>query len=377
MQRVKAVAARRRRLTVVISVVLVALVVNFIVVAITGSANGSPHHGSTLRTDLALVLKSKADLDDFSETLSGHVLFQRHAGQLVPLASTMKILILDEAASEIAAGQLQAQQMIRLSAIASTYLPGTDGGAHAAALATARSRGWVTDGRVSFLHVLYMMIWFSDNAATDTVMRIINDRQLDILARRLGQDPPLPPDGVFASWTTQPGIPENPHRGAAYDREVLALALKLHRDASFRQTVDADVLHQVTIQDQAHLVPRTFPRGSAKAYVQLMAQIVSGRTAADRIARPVLEWPLLAYPTEKHDFALIAQKGGDLEGVLTVVEALRLPGKHQSTYITALFFHGISDRASEAIQSADAFDGVPIGIATSTRFRREAARKLQ
>jgi hypothetical protein len=365
----------RHRWRWAVVVVLCALVANFAYSAVVvSSAKPSQASGARgVQGALALVVKSRSHLDAISETFSGHVLFQRDADQLTPLASTMKILILEQAAREIADGRLSAGRMVSLSAIASTYLPGTDGGAHPAAIATARTRGWIVRGQISFGHVLYLMIWFSDNAATDTVMRLVDISQLDALARRLGQDPPLAPGGLFASWTDMSGIPADPHRGVAYDREVQALAIKLHDDSRFRAQI-ASAVRELSIAAQARLTARLAPRGTPAAYARVMSAILTGGSRADQIAKQVLEWPFLLNPQLKRSFAVVAEKGGDLPGVLTVVEGDQL--KQHQGYITALFFHGISASANAAIQQADAFDLVPLGIASNGRFRAQAAHAL-
>ena len=124
-------------------------------------------------------------------SLDGRIRLGRSARRLVPLASTMKILILDEAAHEIAAGRLRADVSIPLRTLGLTYLPGTDDGAHSHAVAAARRRGWVQHGTVSLRHVLDAMIEFSDNAATDTVLRMIDTAALARRARALGPRSPL------------------------------------------------------------------------------------------------------------------------------------------------------------------------------------------
>lgn len=231
-------------------------------------------------------------------SLDGRTRLGRDADRLVPLASTMKILILDETAQEIASGRLRAASAIPLRTLDATYLPGTDSGAHVHAMAAARKRGWVQHDALSLRHVLDAMIEFSDNAATDTVMRLIDSRALVRRARRMGQDVPLPPGGLFLSWGVgSPGLPRAA-RGVAYDTAVRQLALRLARDARFHARV-LRALRSGVLPPAPELLRHTTqlaPRGSAGAYAEF-AERLDGRrrrcaTRASRLRhRPVLQRP--------------------------------------------------------------------------------------
>jgi len=251
-------------------------------------------------------------------SLDGRTRLGRADRRLVPLASTMKVLILDETAHEIAAGRLRAGVPVALGTIALTYLPGTDSGAHAHAVAAARRRGWVHHRTMSLRHVLDAMIEFSDNAATDTVLRMIDRGALARRARALGQDVPLPPAGLFISWGVGRPTLQHATRGAAYDSTVQRLARQL--------------------------------------------------------AASVLGWPLRATPSLKPTFPLLAQKGGDLPGVLTVVEGVRRRGR--MGFVTALFFSGLDLNVQARLERDDAFDLVPLGIASRSAYRLRAQQAL-
>jgi beta-lactamase family protein len=310
-------------------------------------------------------------------SLDGRTRLGRAARRLVPLASTMKILILDETAHEIAAGRLRADVPIPLRTIGLTYLPGTDGSAHIHAVAAARGRGWVKHGTMSLRHVLDVMIEFSDNAATDTVLRMIDGGALKRRARALGQDVPLPPGGLFISWGV--GVPALPHatRGVAYNGTVQRLALRLARDSTFRRRVLAGLRAGVlpSNADAVRLAAQLAPRGSAGAYAELMRRILIGRGAADRLSASVLGWPLRGTPALRLSFPLIAQKGGDLPGVLTVVEGVVRRGR--VGFVTALFFSGLDLDVQARLERDGAFDLVPLGIASRPTFRLRAQQALR
>ena len=342
-----------------------------------GSADAQlPSLGGPENAALREVTVQRSHLTAAIVSLDGRTRLGRAARRLVPLASTMKVLILDEAAHEIAAGRLRADAPVPLRTIGLTYLPGTDSGAHTHAVAAARRRGWVQHRTVSLRHVLDAMIEFSDNAATDTVLRMIDRGALARRARALGQDVPLPPAGLFISWGVGRPALRHATRGAAYDGTVQRLAVQLADDSKFRRRVLSGLRAGVLPSDAdvVRLAAQLAPRGSAAAYAELMRRILTGRGAADRLSASVLGWPLRATPALRSSFPLIAQKGGDLPGVLTVVEGVVRRGREG--FVTALFFNGLDLDVQARLERDDAFDLVPLGIASRRAFRLRAQHAL-
>lgn len=372
-------ARTRAALTLTLTPIVAALLV-LVAVGIPASARASAATPASIGTVAAKALRlagaHRRDLTAAVLSFDGRTRLSRDGSRLEPLGSTMKILILDEAAHEIASGRLRASTRIPLPAIDATYIPGTDGNAHALALTAERKRGWIRSNSLSLRHVLDAMIEFSDNAATDTVMRLIDDAALARRAARLGQDMPLSPDGLFVSWGT--GVPAVAHavRGAAYNATVERLARRLATDGAFRYLVYAGLIagHHPTAAQQAQLTAALAPRGSASGYARLVRSILTGRDAADRLAASVLGWPLRTVPKLGSLFTTFAQKGGELPGVLTVVEGIVPRGR--PGYVTVLLFHGISANAGDTLTKADVFDLVPIGLTIDATFRRQAAATL-
>lgn len=81
----------------------------------------------------------------------------------MPLASVRKVLILLAVGREVAAGRLDPTQAVPMEQIERWYAPGTDGGAHDAALAAHRL-DWTVRSAVE------AMIAQSDNTATDWLL---------------------------------------------------------------------------------------------------------------------------------------------------------------------------------------------------------------
>lgn len=236
------------------------------------------------------------------------------AHRRMPLASTRKVLILLAASEQVAAGRLRLAEPVSQAALDRWYLPGTDGGAHPAALA-AYGDEWTLET------ALRAMIVQSDNAAADWVLeRVGGAHVVDRLARRLGlhdQDPIWSLRGEFLAWSTHP---VRWLRSAPAQRQRLATRLA----TASRGPVDVAL---TTVRVQRRLALASV-RGSMGDWAQLMRRIDRGARAGDasfEVARRVLSWPLQD-PANTEVFDVFATKGGALAGVVTEATAIRARG---------------------------------------------------
>lgn len=257
-----------------------------------------------------------------------------NADQRMPLASTIKIVVLAAYAREVEAGRLDPNQMVTLRDWEDYYLPGTDGGAHPAALEALRISadefGFARDPerRVTLDTFARVMISFSDNAATDYLMERIgrNGLRATIAAAGLGgQEVPLPILGIFLSWYNHEQGDLTPKRlrrllamsDAAYTAEVDRLTAAYQdpawREAQLQYLLNEGDLSSYRLQSQAGAL---FPQGTARDYARIMAGVVTGTflsPAVSALMRRHLEIPL----PNQEVFVSLGYKGGSLAGVLT------------------------------------------------------------
>jgi len=122
------------------------------------------------RSDVALVSYAAAgdgSIDPAEADLS------LGATEAMPLASTIKIIVLAAYARAVVAERLNPDAPISLAQWERYYVPGTDGGAHAESLAAldiaTDDNGWASQRTqtVPLHEIVRAMIRFSDNAATD------------------------------------------------------------------------------------------------------------------------------------------------------------------------------------------------------------------
>lgn len=252
-----------------------------------------------------------------------------NAAQPMPLASTRKVVVLAAYARAVAAGRLDPQAPVRLSEWEAFYLPGTDGGAHAASLRAlgipADAQGRARDGArtVPLDTLARFMIETSDNAATDVLLTRLGPGALPATIRALGlagQEDFGPLSGLFAAWftpATRDAYPRMPLAGRVRDSWTRSASLR--GQAAARAALVAPA-NWPSPEQQAALADATDPRGTAGDFAGLMARVLTGTGlgAAEReVMARHLGWPLRVNPGNAQAFTALYAKGGSLPGVLT------------------------------------------------------------
>ena len=104
-----------------------------------------------------------------NDTVIAHV----NENKLMPLASTVKIMVAIEFAKQAAAKVINQNNYVPLTSLEKYYLPNTDGGAHPGWLAYEKSNGHVQNDSIKLIDVARGMIIFSSNANTEFLMDLL------------------------------------------------------------------------------------------------------------------------------------------------------------------------------------------------------------
>lgn len=101
------------------------------------------------------------------------VLAKHNENKMMPLASTVKIMVAVEFAKQAGAGVIDPEQMVALSELDRYYIPFTDGNAHPMWLQFEKKRSNVKNDSISLLNVARGMTIFSSNANTEYLMALL------------------------------------------------------------------------------------------------------------------------------------------------------------------------------------------------------------
>lgn len=255
------------------------------------------------------------------------------------LASTFKLIILAEYAQQVDEGVLNPDQLIGLGRVDHYYLPGTDGGAHEAFLATL-PEGTTS---VTLSQIVQAMIQFSDNAAADyllmrTSMHTYPELYIQLNLTQTNQ--PLLLSGLFlvldnhedgALTAEQIAAMDDAAFNEAYNR-VVNLFLNdegwYADEIEYKQESAASSANlsaeetQAMIDAQAAFFQRFGNRGSAHDMASAITNAYHEPTSrltepARRIMQQHLNWLMDANPDNRDVYSALGTKGGSYIGILT------------------------------------------------------------
>jgi Beta-lactamase enzyme family len=286
-----------------------------------------------------------------------------------PVAAASDLVVLARYARALAQGEHSEHEPVSLADWERHWLPGMDGGAHAAALYEARTSGRVdvatppapqvtetkvlgaNSGVVRLRDLARAMIRHDDHAATDLLIERYGRAQLQQQSDELGlsaADAALAPfSGLWLSWLGQGRTVSGAELIAryralgpfAYAQLTWSLAGRLARDGMFRSLTRTTLEREgsrLSLLEQAQLVDAFSPRGTARSYAALMQRVVSAELPGSETMREHLEWPLES-PATRSDFEVFATKRGSLPGMSAAVCYARSKGGAR-VKVLALFF---------------------------------------
>ena len=254
--------------------------------------------------------------------------FSYNADAALPLASTIKIVVLAAYAQEVVEGNLDPRTPVSTSDWEAYYLPFTDGNAHPAALEALSVKmdelGFSVESQdVTLDDIANAMIMHSDNAATDYLMNLVGEEALQRVIDENNleaQDLPFSFLGAYLATQnhTEPTLKiysKAELREAAAEHQALYL-----NDSSWREAELEWLQTLTTFGPYAQQVERSqsFAKGSAADYAEIMAGVVTETFISpevSQIMRPILEWPMQV-PGNNEIYETFGAKGGTLAGIL-------------------------------------------------------------
>lgn len=322
---------------------------------------------------------------------------QFNAEMPLPLASTMKIVVLASYAQAVEAGTLDPEEPIALADWELWYWPNTDGGAHPAALKRleipADQRGFASDPQknVPLKTLAQAMIFESDNAATDYLIDRLGMVALDQTIETLGmqqQTNILPimglfllvmnPDAPIDSSTLQSVLDLDQ---ASIEQQVLALAERYKTEAAWRETVRNQGQLTLTLAEQGQIFSHIMPKGSANDYAKLMSLVGNNQlisSAVSQTMREYLEWPM-TIPGNEAMFKHFGTKGGSLPAILTEAMFVQ-PAKGEwadRTRVVVLFFNQLPDATWLGLLQTFMQQQFAVQVALEPAFAQSVASQLK
>jgi len=303
------------------------------------------------------------------------VIAQLNEDKLMPLASTVKIIVAIEFSKQAAHNVIDENKRIPLSELDKYYLPNTDGDAHPKWVAYERRLRHITNDSLKLIDVARGMIIFSSNANTEYLMDLLGFENIQNNLQLLGLKKHTPIYPLVSSLF----LYQNPKKigedkiirvieklsNEDYARAAYLIHNELKNDSNYKKEFRPQDL---TLKMQKEWSDR-LPSSTTKEYVQVCS-ILNNRKFFDEktysTLAEVLE-SLMEAPANKTWLSHAGMKGGSTIFVLT--KALYATLKNGTRIEMAYFFNDLT--GEENIRLQKWMNDFEIKVLTDEKFRNE------
>lgn len=272
------------------------------------------------------------------------VIVSQNANKMMPLASTMKIIIAIEYAYQAAAGDINSEEMVPLSALDAYYVPNTDGNAHPAWLNSVSEM--IKEQQIALHEIVKGMILYSSNANTDWLIGKLGIERINQRIGALELDSHSPVFPIVAALFASKTLAEKGKASSKQDLMQLpdeayhALCLSIHQKMSVEPSYSKN-LGDLSIDYQRVWSDR-LPASTVADYASLMAKLNSKTyfpEEVDLYLSDVLEY-IMKNPANAQWLKHSGMKGGSTAFVLT--KAMYATLKNGDKVELAYFFNDLT-----------------------------------
>ncbi|MCM3785113.1 class A beta-lactamase-related serine hydrolase [Neobacillus mesonae] len=305
-----------------------------------------------------------------------HKIVEIHPRELLPLASTVKILIAIEYARQAADGGIDPEMNVKLDELNHYYVPKTDGGAHEAWISQLEQKNNTVS--VPLSEVAYGMIAFSSNANTEYLIRLLGLDHINELITTLNLEqheylyPLVSSLFIPGALMKEKNLSKN-EALAEFKKMDLAeyrnRAIAIHKRIAELPLTEQDKKQVVGFMsmDVQRLWSDRLPRSTAKDYVSIMEKLNSKTYFSADIHRyldPVMEG-LMRNPHNQEWLSHAGQKGGSTLFVLT--NAMYATDKRGNSLELAVFVTDLTWK--EQAKLSHSLNGFQLKLLTDDEFR--------
>lgn len=358
----------KKILIIVIVIIVIVIVLGFIVI-------------NYFRPDANLVLnfiKENPNRAAIKLVRNDTLIAERNPDKLMPLASTVKIILAIEYAFQASQGKINPQEEISIDELAKFYIPNTDGGAHPSWLKSIKSK--ITDNRISINEIAKGMIRHSSNANTEWLgsrlgLDNINDR-IDSLGIKNHTKFYNIVSALFVGKEKFPNL-----TGKELEEKLKTLSFENYIEATnqIHKKLLTDPSYKKDLGDFGMNIQRIWsnnlPSSTVKDYVDIIKKINS-KTYFDSTTQKYLDEVmegLMENSANRKWLKHAGTKGGSTEFVLT--KASYATDKKGNTTELAYFFNDLD--SVENIRLQGSMNEFELKILTDKEFRDKVKAELK
>jgi len=268
---------------------------------------------------------------------NGVVIIDKNSDNLMPLASTVKIIVAIEFAKQVAANKIDQNEKIPLSELEKFHIEKSDGGAQPAWLKSINKKGLVEGGCVVLSEVARGMIEFSSNANTEFLMDKFGFDNVNKLIKTLDlkKHEPLYPFVSSLIVLRDHSLQDLQNMGKI---EYINLSYEVHEKLK-NGTIDKHTTEKQVPAQKGKYFSKWFVRGTTKEYTSILSKI-NNRSYFTENEQKYID-AVMRYPFDALEVLYGGEKSGSLSGgVLTT--ALYETTKDESKVELAIFLDNLT-----------------------------------
>lgn len=305
------------------------------------------------------------------------ILASRNIYKVMPLASTVKIIIAIEYAEQSANRQINPDELIPLSELDKFYVPNTDGDAHSSWMQSIQDK--IIDDKISIREISKGMIKFSSNANTEWLLNKLGienvNNRLDSLGLKNHTEIYNIVSALFVGKELFRGL-----KGKELQKKLMKLNQNEYIQATkvIHQKLIIDTLYKKDIGELGMEIQKIWsdrlPSSTVADYVTIMKKINNRNYFSQKVQNyldEVMEY-ILEDPANKEWLEHSGMKGGSTAFVLT--NALYATDKKGNKTEMACFLNNLTVLEMTRLQmSMNEFE---LCILTNRGFREKVKKEL-
>lgn len=301
---------------------------------------------------------------------NGSTLVARNSYKVMPLASTVKIIIAIEYALQSASGRLDPEELVDTATLDLFYVADTDGGAHPEWLSSVSDR--IENGRISIREIAKGMIWYSSNANTEWLLERLGPDNVNARLDSLGLGGHTSVynivSALFVGKELYPGM-----SGRSLERSLrnTSEAEYIRATEIIHQKLKTDPLYRSEVGELSMAVQKIWsdrlPAATVSDYIKVM-RYINGRAYFDPATHRYLDevmGALMQNPANKSWLEHAGMKGGSTAFVLT--NALYATDKSGNATELVYFFNDLEDH--EVLMLSKSMNEFHLKLLKDQKFR--------
>ena len=311
-----------------------------------------------------------------NDTVLAHI----NENTLMPLASTVKIMVAIEFAKQAALKVVNANNYVPLKELEKYYLPNTDGGAHHNWLEYEKSKNHIQNDSVKLIDIARGMIMFSSNANTEYLMDLLgfdnvkNNIQLFGLKQHTAIFPLVASLFIYQNPKNKSEESILKGIGRLSGEQYSRYSFDMHNALKYDTVLKSRFRQQDLSLKMQKMWSDRLPASTTKEYARI-AKILNNRKYLDEntygILADVLE-TVMENPANRQWLKHAGMKGGSTMWVLTKV--LYATTKDDTKIEMAYFFNDLSPAENNQLQHwMNAFE---LQVLSNPAFRQKTASLL-